>query len=234
MRFFSFLLFLIILISCKDPVQEQKDTQATTTSEFSIAKAHKILTQIIPANEKEISNWTYYTNLKEFLNKFSKSTPNEALSNALELGTLVKALKDSVKPTILNTPSVSARINLLETESLRLSDMTKISAIKAEEIHYQIDKVFDAFSSLNSKINTVYLQRNLDKNIDLKDFDNLPPLEDVSVQATTKKTLINPKKSVPKKKSKIKKEKASKKLPSKEDLMKYHKKKVDTAKNKKA
>ena len=44
--------------------------------------------------------------------------------------------------------------------------MSGISAIKAGEVNLQVKKILDAFSSLNSKINTVILQKNLDEEIE--------------------------------------------------------------------
>ena len=171
MRLIISVFFVSFLISCGDPAIQEVEKKPVATSQFSTTKEHNVLVHIKTSNETEISNWEYYTTLREFLGKFKKITPNEALGNALELTSLVKALKDSTKPKVLNTSSLKARINLLENESLRLSDMTKISAIKAEEVNEQITKIFHAFSSLNSKINTVFLQQNLSKDLDFKDFD---------------------------------------------------------------
>jgi hypothetical protein len=165
MKVFSFFLFISVLISCGDAPQEKKDAPVVK-SLFSVAQKHVAIIPLDAVNEKEISTWNHYITLREFLGKFKTATPNEALSNALELGSLIKVLKDSIKPKPLNTPSFEARINLLENESLRLSDMTKISAIQSKEVNDQINKVFEAFSAVNSKINMVYLQENLDKGID--------------------------------------------------------------------
>ncbi|MFY0602640.1 MAG: hypothetical protein JXQ93_01740 [Flavobacteriaceae bacterium] len=221
MKYFYFFVVLILCISCDETVQEKKDKQIAT-SENSLAKDHDAILEVNVASKKEISKWMFYSNLSDFLVKFKKSTSNEALSNALELGSLIKVLKDSTKPKPLDTPSVLARINLLETESLRLSDMTKISVIKAEEVHDQVNKVIQAFSALNSKINTVFLQQNLDRNINLKDFKT-------PVFNTIRDTFSQNRPTLPKKslltKPDLKEKKGSKKLPSKGDLLKYSKKK---------
>ncbi|MDT7832639.1 hypothetical protein RQM59_09620 [Flavobacteriaceae bacterium S356] len=220
MRLIIFFLFVSFLISCGDPATQEVEKKPVATSQFSMAKEHNVLVYIKTSNEKEISNWEYYTTVREFLDKFKKITPNEALGNALELTSLIKALKDSAKPEALNTSSLKARINLLENESLRLSDMTKISAIKAEEVNRQVTKVFDAFSSLNSKINTVFLQQNLSKDLDFKDFDfSVPEKKESTSLPETKKKVI-PKKSSPTLMESLnKKEKTNpKKLPFKDKV----------------
>jgi hypothetical protein len=168
---FSFL--LVLLISCGDTAQEKKEN-TTSPSQFSATQERAILVDVSAKNEKEVSDWQQYTSVRSFLDKFKKATPNEVLGNALELTSLIKALKDSVKPEELSTLSFNARVNLLENESLRLTDMTRISAITAEEIDQQVIKIFEAFSALNSKINTVYLQRDLDKNINFKNLERIP------------------------------------------------------------
>jgi len=220
MRLIISLFIVSFLISCGDPAIQEVEKKTVATSQFSTSKEHIVLVHLKTSNENEISGWEYYTILREFLNKFKKITPNEALGNALELTSLVKALKDSTKPEILNTLSLKARINLLENESLRLSDMTKISVIKAEEVNMQITKVFEAFSALNSKINTVFLQQNLSKDMDFKDFDFILPekKKDNALPIPEKKVL--PKKAQPTLMESLnKKEKSkSKKLPFKDKV----------------
>lgn len=239
MRLIISIFFISFLISCDEPAT-QEIQKNPVASKFSVSKEFPVLVTIKTSHEKEIVEWEYYIALRDFLGKFKKITPNEALGNALELTSLVKALKDSVKPEILDTPSLKARIHLLENESLRLSDMTKISAIKAQEVNEQVSKIFDAFSALNSKINTVYLQQNLSKNLDFKDFDFSVPekKESTSFKKDEKKALPK-KKGVTLHESLNKKEKAKpKSLPFKDQVKfkrgnskKAQKKKSTTKKN---
>lgn len=196
MRYFSLILLILFCVSCDDTPQKVEE-KPTVTAEFSLAKKHQIQIDIKTSNEKEIANWEYYTAVRTFLQKFKNATPNEALGNALELSSLVKALKDSAKPEIFRTRSLNARVNLLDNEALRLSDMTKISAIKVEEVNAQIDKVLNAFSSLNSKINTVYLQQNLANDMTFSDFEPVPIERKEEIPVTTKK------KEAPKKNSSL-------------------------------
>lgn len=197
MRLIISLFFISFLISCGDSAVQKTEKKPIATSQFSTSKEYPVLETVKTSNEKEIVAWEYYTSVRDFLEKFKKISPNEALGNALELTSLVTAMKDSAKPKILDTQSLKARINLLENESLRLSDMTKIPAIKAEEVNAQIVKIFDAFSALNSKINTVFLQQNLSKDIDFKDFDFSVPENKKSTPVPVPKKKVLPKRSGP-------------------------------------
>lgn len=199
MRVFFVLLFVCVLISCGENPQEKK-VGSIAGSEFSIPHKHDLAVYINASSAKEIADWEYYQSLQEFILRFENATPNEALGNALELASLIKTLKDSVKPAPVNTPSFDARVNLLENESLRLSDMTKIQAITAEEVNQQISKIFDAFSSVNAKINTVYLQKRLNEDADLNDLV-FSPLDTnlIKTPQPIRKKLIPKEKSLQKK-----------------------------------
>lgn len=163
-----FLLFLSFLIfSCKKrDVQEKIEVKKP---EMSIVKQYKKYNEVDAFSLERIANWKEYTALKEFLNRFQKTSPNEALSNASELNDLVKNVKDSIRITELKTHAFRARMNVLENETLRLADMTSISAISAKEVNAQVAKIFTLYSSVNDKINTVYKK----KRMDVDDFFNL-------------------------------------------------------------
>ena len=143
--------------------------------------------------------------VEEFAGKFHQASPNEALSNALELKSLVQQLKDSLKPTIFNSPSFNARINVLFSEAERLADITFIPAIKTVEINEQVEKTLGAFSALNAKINTVLSQKKFeDAGISPKfiglDTTKMDRVSKKTVAAFDKKLKT---KKAPKKKTKI-------------------------------
>ncbi len=122
---------------------------------MSLVKAHEATENVLPVYYKEVKDWKELKTIDSFFVKFRKISPNEALSNAIELKDLVKNLKDSIKPKSFDTPSLNARINILNNEVLRLADLTEIGAIQAEEVNKQVDKTMSAFSDLNTKINTI-------------------------------------------------------------------------------
>tara|TARA_B110000091_G_scaffold190041_1_gene212912 strand:+ start:710 stop:1366 length:657 start_codon:yes stop_codon:yes gene_type:complete len=159
----------------------------------SIAVAHTIPTKIKKSFLENLENWKEYKVLEEFAVKFQHTSPNEALSNALEMKSLVTNLKDSIRPEIFNTPSFNARINVLFSEAERLADITFIPAIKTVEISNQVEKTLNAFSALNAKINTVLSQKKFEDAIGVSanfiglDITKMDPISRKTVAVFDKK-----------------------------------------------
>ena len=150
---------------------------------MSVVKEHQSATKVRPIFLKVVENWQELKAIDSFFVKFEKISPNEALSNALELKDLVKSLKDSVIPVLFDVPAFKARVNILENESLRLADLTLIPAIKASEVNAQVDKTILAFSGVNTKINTILAKKRFEDEIDVKvDFIGLDTtkMDDIS------------------------------------------------------
>ena len=158
MKKYYALLSILLLCFCSTRNQETEKLPIKK-AKLSIAITHKTPIKIEEPFLENIENWKEYKLLEEFAVKFYRTSPNEALSNALEMKSLVTSLKDSIKPTIFNTPSFNARINVLFSEAERLADITFIPAIKTVEINEQVEKTLNAFSALNAKINTVLSQK---------------------------------------------------------------------------
>jgi hypothetical protein len=134
----------------------------------SIAKQHIRLENVSSDFKNKIEGWQDLQNATLFINKFDNVSPNEALSNALELRDLVASLKDNAIPESCDIPSFHARINVLHNETLRLADLTLIPAITSEDVNLQVDKTIAAFSSVNSKINTIYTKKRFEDAIDIE------------------------------------------------------------------
>jgi len=157
------LLLLLVVFSCK---KEEKQVVFTKLKpQLSVVQKHAIHVSIESVSKKEIATWKEYSSLDSFLKQFAAISANEALNNALELADLVKNMKDSIRPKALINPAFRTRIHVLENETLRLKDMTYISAITANEVNSQVTKIVEAFAATNSKINTVYSQMELEKKI---------------------------------------------------------------------
>ncbi|MGY0425900.1 MAG: hypothetical protein ACWIPI_03600 [Polaribacter sp.] len=165
MKYFILFLVSICVISCGNK-QDTTDVKKPKPL-MSIIATHKSAEKVDSIFTKEVENWQELKVIDSFLVKFRKISPNEALSNALELRDLVKSLKDSVKPKIFETPSFNARINILYNETLRLADITLISAIKATEVNKEVDKNIAAFSAVNEKINTVFSKKKFEDEINI-------------------------------------------------------------------
>lgn len=159
-----FLFLIVCIVSCKpsDKVEEQEVKKPA----LSVVKNHKKPITIHPNFDGKLENWNEYNTLADYIVRFRKISPNEAMSNANELNGLIQKVHDSIRPEFLKTDAFRARANVLLNESLRFSDMATISSISAEEINSQIVKVIEAYSSLNAKINMTLSRQELEKEIE--------------------------------------------------------------------
>jgi len=164
-KYIYLLVLLVFTFSCQN--NEGKDAEKKPKPLMSIAEMHTATENVLSTHLKEVKDWNELQDIDSFFVKFRKITPNEALSNAIELKDLIKRLKDSVKPEKFKIPSLTARINILYNEALRLADLTRIGAIKAPEVNTQLDKTMEAFSNINTKINSILAKIRFENEIDI-------------------------------------------------------------------
>jgi hypothetical protein len=195
MKYIIYSICALFFLSCNDGKINSK--QAIKKPQLSQIKKHVKISKIHAKYQPEIEEWQEYENLSVFLNQFASISPNDALNNSRELNDLAKNLVDSLKPVIFETPAFSARVNLLYNQTLRLFDMSSIPAIKANEVNNHIDKVLNAFSSINSKINTTLKQRELELSVEEINYK-----KEISKKKTS--TEFDIKKFTPRSKKKIK------------------------------
>jgi hypothetical protein len=163
-KYIYLLVILVFTFSCQN--NEGKDTVKKPKPLMSIAEMHTATENVLSTHLKEVKDWNELQDIDSFFVKFRKITPNEALSNAIELKDLIKHLNDSV-PEKFKIPSLTARINILYNEALRLADLTRIGAIKAQEVNIQVDKTMAAFSNINTKINSILAKIRFENEIDI-------------------------------------------------------------------
>jgi len=224
MKYIIYSICALFFLSCNDGKINSK--QAIKKPQLSQIKKHVKISKIHAKYQTEIEEWQEYENLSFFLNQFASISPNDALNNSRELNDLAKNLVDSLKPVIFKTPAFNARVNLLYNQTLRLFDMSSIPAIKANEVNNHIDKVLNAFSSINSKINTTLKQRELELSV-----EDINYKKEISKKKTS--TEFDIKKFTPRSKKKIKSKgdlkrnfskKSQKKMFFEKDLLKEKRK----------
>ena len=224
MKYIIYSICSLFFLSCNDGKINSK--QAIKKPQLSQIKKHVKISKIHAKYQTEIEEWQEYENLSVFLNQFATISPNDALNNSRELNDLAKNLVDSLKPVIFETPAFNARVNLLYNQTLRLFDMSSIPAIKANEVNNHIDKVLNAFSSINSKINTTLKQRELELSV-----EDINYKKEISKKKTS--TEFDIKKFTPRSKKKIKSKgdlkrnfskKSQKKMFFEKDLLKEKRK----------
>ncbi len=186
MKYFLFFLTCIVLFSCKEKKQENFESKEVRPL-LSVVKEYGVAEKVNATFLKDVEDWEELNSVDNFLLRFKKVSPNEVLSNALELEGLVKSLKDSVKPALFDIPSFIARINILHNETLRLADMTFIPAIKAKEVNLQTEKIISAFSGVNSKVNTILLKKRFEDAIEVE--GSFIGLDSTKIDSTSKKAI---------------------------------------------
>jgi hypothetical protein len=166
--FFFFLIILAGTVSCtknkpKAQVISKQDSLKIVNSRIEVPLGEVL----IPSAKKEIDKWREYADVDDFITSFYNISTSEALSNAKELSDLVKLMKDSIRVTDLKIPSLIARINVLENETLRLADMATIPSIKNSEVKEEVTSILTVFSAINSKINTIYKASAIQKSLEV-------------------------------------------------------------------
>jgi tellurite resistance protein len=171
MRIFIPIIFISLLFytSCKKQVISV--VNETITADTLVVGNNKNINSIgeslKPNAKKAVKNWEEYQLIDAILVQYYAISNAEALSNAKELSTLSKHLKDSIRDKNLKTPSVKARLNIFHNECMRLEDMIDIPAIKQEEVTFEIKKIIEAFSGINAKLNSIYSVGELEKELEL-------------------------------------------------------------------
>ena len=113
-----------------------------------------------------LKNWKRYHNFKNFLSeKYQSSNAEKALLFSDELADLTKKLKDSLWILSLNNRAFFARLNVLESEVLRLKDMATIKSITAKQVYQQVKKIFSIHDALVAKINDIYATKEFERNV---------------------------------------------------------------------
>lgn len=175
MSFRNFLLTIIIAwfsFSCNKESAQPKDLNAVTKTDQTVpAPSFGIGESLRPSADSIARTWEAYMKVSEFLKTNGSLSNEESLYNAKDLVKLTEALKDSIPLADLNNPAVKIRLNVLHNEALRLQDMADIKVITNKEITEERQKIYDAFSAINYKLNNMSDQAKI--NEQLKDFIDL-------------------------------------------------------------
>ena len=119
-----------------------------------------------PQVQKDIESWDEYFVMSNYLKKhFLHISPALSLEMSKELADLSKKMNDSLRIKELNNKGMFARLNVFYSEALRLQDMSIISSIEAVEVTEQVEKLVSVYNSINMKINSIYLQKSFDNNV---------------------------------------------------------------------
>ena len=186
-------------LSCKKTTQVV--TETVQQSDKNTVSNHSISSKVDSVYLKNINPWKEYNAFNDFIKRYEKISPYESFDNINELKELTIALEDSLNIPHLKTPAFKSRLHVLENEVLRLDDMEGIPALTSSEINSQIDKIFLIFSSVNSKINTVYNQKKFESELNIEDLFTMDKKELIEIDKPSKKKKPEEKKKKPKKRN---------------------------------
>ncbi len=171
-------------LSCKKTTQVV--TETVQQNDKNTVSNHSISSKVDSVYLKNINPWKEYNSFNDFIKRYEKISPYESFDNINELKELTIALEDSLNIPHLKTPAFKSRLHVLENEVLRLDDMEGISALTSSEINSQIDKIFLIFSSVNSKINTVYNQKKFESELNIEDLFTMDKKELIEIDKPSK------------------------------------------------
>ncbi len=160
------LFYLVLALACAN--SKEKETQKGTIT-LQNDKTNTVVTNIGELLTEEsralVEGWKEYQILNKELNSYYNISTKEALFKAKDISTYAQELKDSIRIELLDRPDVKIRLNVFYNSALRLSDMETIRTIESDEVKVEIAKMLNSFSSINSKINNIVLQNNLEKEL---------------------------------------------------------------------
>lgn len=169
MKYLFSLVVFVLVVSCKKKVEVvvEKQPQTESLALFDETSTYNFNQDLADDVETSIKSWEQYFALSKFFKKnFSTISPSLALEMSKELTDLTKSMNDSLQIVELNNRGMYARLHVFYSESLRLQDMSTISSIKVTEITDQVEKLVSVYNSMNLKINSIYLQKSFDENVD--------------------------------------------------------------------
>jgi hypothetical protein len=160
-----FLLFSTIT-ACKNAKKNKAETQLETTKVTTEFKITNSLGETLNKDSRNlVEDWPEYKELDEIITNYYTITNDDALLKAKDLSNYAQQLRDSIRIDILDRSDVKIRLNVLYNTSLRLADMESIKTIKPEEIKTEVTNIINAFSAINSKINNILVQQNIEKEL---------------------------------------------------------------------
>ena len=164
-KWFLIGLILIMVFSCRKSISKDEQITTADSTAVKLIKTNFIEVKLDPEAKREVEDWTEYQKMNDFIIQYKNISLIDALFNANELSELAQQLKDTIRVEKFEIPSVKIRLNVLHSETLRLADMASIPSISEEEIKNENDNILNAFSALNSKINNIIIQENLNEDV---------------------------------------------------------------------
>ncbi len=157
MKLLFTLSLFVIFFSCKQvnnkvasDLAEKTISKKITESDISKLKYTDFV--LDTKTEKTIENWQEYDQLEEVITTIKKGDLSFFNQNKTVIKELLTGLKGKI-PVEVNTPSVLARLTVLETKLYKLESVSNLSTTTKAELSETIKEFLVSFSNLNLQMN---------------------------------------------------------------------------------
>jgi len=158
--------------SCNKKSNKKSDVINTVSDSLLVAQriTNSIGVLLSEDARLEVATWKEYQKVASLMTELYNTSKTDVLENSEMYATHIKFMRDSIRVKELDNPKIVSRLNVLLNQSLRLKDMNDIPSISDNEVKEEVVKLCASFSSLNSKINTFYKTKKLEKDLEGLDF----------------------------------------------------------------
>jgi gas vesicle protein len=154
--FISIICLFFSIVSCKQQKESEVpiavEIPSKKITENDISKLKFLEYGLDVKTEKIIESWEKYKELQDITGKLKKGDLTFFKDNGDAIKTFLKDFKEKI-PDTLNTPSIKARINALETKLYKLESVSNLSTTSKEELSFTIKEFLESLSNLNLQMN---------------------------------------------------------------------------------
>ncbi|GAA4895410.1 hypothetical protein GCM10023311_20150 [Flaviramulus aquimarinus] len=147
----------VLSFSCKktqdnmsDVAVEQNKSKDLTEKDIATIKYAEYALDL--KTEDAIQDWAEYFQLQDIITEVKKGDLSYFSDNEEVIKLLVKEFKSNI-PAHISSPSITARVLVLETKLYKLESLSNLSTTSKEELLNTIKAFFVAFSNLNLQMN---------------------------------------------------------------------------------
>ncbi|PWH84121.1 hypothetical protein DIS18_06145 [Algibacter marinivivus] len=149
--------FLLLFSACKKTQEitdetEIEQTKSQEITELDVSKLKYIEYALDSKTEDIIADWDEYIQVEDLVADIKKGDLTFFDDSKATVKLLLRELKDNI-PEQVNSPSITARVLVLETKILKLESLTNLSTTSKEELLETIKEFFVSFYTLSFQMN---------------------------------------------------------------------------------
>ena len=154
-KFFSLITLLILCFSCKKNQENNTSTPIEKKQDISksdISDLDYIEYTLDEKTQTSIENWQGYNEINDVVTNVKSGDLSFFKDNDKVIKTLFKNFKEKI-PTTIKSPSITARMTVLETKFYKLKSLSNLSTTTKAELNAVIKEFLVSFSYLNLQMN---------------------------------------------------------------------------------